>query len=453
MSRPVVLYVCHNHPSVRPGGAENYAHELFQAFDLSEEFDAVFLAKGGPPLGYSGRPHEGTVIAPVGRRSDDYFFFTDGYQFDWLLGTLTDKDFYTYHLRKFLLAINPDVIHFQHTLFLGYDVLREIRSTLPDAVIVYTLHEYAPICHRDGQLLRVRDNKPCHEPSPRHCHECFPEVSAQDFFLRERFIKSHLSVVDRFVAPSEFLRQRFIEWGIPADKIVFEPNGRAFDVSPASTTPRRHRDRFAFFGQLNPFKGVDVLIEAMRLVAGGNATHVRRRFAEPAEPGPATAEGPEASPHLWLNGANLELREAAYQERFHSLLAATAGSVTMAGRYEQSQLPRLMAGVDWVVVPSIWFENSPLVIQEAFFHGRPVICSDIGGMAEKVTDGVDGLHFRAGDPHHLAEVIRRAATEEGLWESLHAGIRPVHSLTEHVANLTHLYHDLLTSHRRLTHVH
>ena len=56
-----------------------------------------------------------------------------------------------------------------------------------------------------------------------------------------------------------------------------------------------------------------------------------------------------------------------------------------------------MAEIDWVVVPSIWWENSPLVIQEAFLHGRPVICSDIGGMAEKVRHGVDGLHFRVGD--------------------------------------------------------
>ena len=56
-----------------------------------------------------------------------------------------------------------------------------------------------------------------------------------------------------------------------------------------------------------------------------------------------------------------------------------------------------MAEIDWVVVPSIWWENSPLVIQEAFLHGRPVICSDIGGMAEKVEHEVNGLHFRVGD--------------------------------------------------------
>ena len=57
-----------------------------------------------------------------------------------------------------------------------------------------------------------------------------------------------------------------------------------------------------------------------------------------------------------------------------------------------------MARIDWVVVPSIWWETGPLVVMEAFQYGRPVICSDIGGMSEKVTDGVNGLHFRRRDP-------------------------------------------------------
>jgi hypothetical protein len=74
-----------------------------------------------------------------------------------------------------------------------------------------------------------------------------------------------------------------------------------------------------------------------------------------------------------------------------------------------------MADVDWVVVPSIWYENAPLVIQEAFQHGKPVICSDIGGMAEAVTDGVDGLHFRAGSAGALSDTLLRAATTPGLW--------------------------------------
>src|SRR6185436_12596375 len=121
----------------------------------------------------------------------------------------------------------------------------------------------------------------------------------------------------------------------------------------------------------------------------------------------------------WLHGANLEIQTPTFQQEFRALLDSTAQAVTFFGRYEHSELPRLMAAVDWVVVPSIWWENSPLVIQEAFHHGRPVICSGIGGMAEKVTDGVNGLHFRRGDPASLAATIRRAATSPGLWETLH----------------------------------
>ena len=115
------------------------------------------------------------------------------------------------------------------------------------------------------------------------------------------------------------------------------------------------------------------------------------------------------------------------------------------GRYRPDELSALMRAVDWVVIPSIWWENSPLVIQEAFAHGRPVICSDIGGMAEKVTDGVDGLHFRAGDPQSLADTIERAIGTPGLWDRLRAGIGEVHPLARHLANLTDLYDELLAA--------
>ena len=71
---------------------------------------------------------------------------------------------------------------------------------------------------------------------------------------------------------------------------------------------------------------------------------------------------------------------------------ATASASTAPTR--TAEMPSLMRSVDWMIIPSIWWENSPIVIQEAFFHGRPMICSNIGGMAEKITDGVDGLHFR-----------------------------------------------------------
>ncbi len=84
------------------------------------------------------------------------------------------------------------------------------------------------------------------------------------------------------------------------------------------------------------------------------------------------------------------------------------------GSYERDRIPALMAAVDWVVVPSIWWENAPLVIQEALQHRRPLIVSGIGGMAEMVKDGVTGLHAQPGDASDLARVMRRAIDEPSL---------------------------------------
>jgi len=156
----------------------------------------------------------------------------------------------------------------------------------------------------------------------------------------------------------------------------------------------------------------------------------------------------EAEPHLWVHGANLELQTGAFQKEIKALFEATRGNVTLVGRYDHVALPRLMAAIDWVVVPSIWWENSPLVIQEAFLHGRPVICSDIGGMAEKVRNSVSGLHFAARDPAALARTIRRAASTPGLWEKLRDGIPRPYLMPEHTAAMTRLYEDLLVGSAR-----
>ena len=87
------------------------------------------------------------------------------------------------------------------------------------------------------------------------------------------------------------------------------------------------------------------------------------------------------------------------------------------------------------------------MIQEAFHFGRPVICSDIGGMAEKVADGVNGLHFRVGDPTSLAATLGEAAAGPALWDRLRAGIRPMYSMETHVAVLSGLYAELLAEKR------
>jgi glycosyltransferase involved in cell wall biosynthesis len=427
--RKRVLYVVHAHPSVLAGGAENYAHQLYTQMKENPDFEPVLLARTGPPSYKQGPPHLGTPLIPVEGDPNQYLLYTDAEAYDFFKATMTSKQMYTEHFRAFLEAYRPDVVHFQHTIFLGLDMLTETRRTLPDSAIVYTLHEYLPICFNDGQMIR-RDGSLCDHASPRRCHECFPDHSSQDFFLRERFIKSHLELVDAFVAPSRFLLERYVAWGIDRDRIRFEENGRP-GAAPVSPEVDRPRTCFGFFGQFSRFKGTDLAIEAMSLVRDDP----RIDEADPA-------------PHLYLHGANLEYQTEGFQERFAELMKSTEGSVTLKGKYRPDELAGLMAAVDWVIVPSRWWENSPLVIQEAFQNQRSVICSDIGGMAEKVTHGVNGLHFRTGDAESLAEAIVQAATTEGLWDRLHAGIPEVHTLQAHAENLTGIYHELLGSESR-----
>jgi glycosyltransferase involved in cell wall biosynthesis len=415
-----VLYVLHNHPVVRPGGAEGYALELYESMRRSDQYEPVLMARIGT-AGFTDPPrHAGAPFAVVGDDPNQYFLLTEWEPYNEFLESYREKSLYTTYIADFLRAYQPDVVHFQHTHFIGYDFLTLVRRMMPHVPIVYTLHELLAICHRDGQMVRSVGEELCTHSSPRRCNECFPEWSTQNFFLRERFIKSHLSQVDQFLAPSRFLLERFVDWGVPREKIRFEEYGRV--AQPRLETPpeTRPRTKLGFFGQISRFKGLEVLLAAMKILE---------------------TELPDV--HLFVWGASLEVLPESQRQMFIDALAASGGNVTFAGGYTPANVPHIMSAVDWVIVPSRWWENSPLVIQEAFMHGRPVICSDIGGMAEKVTHGVNGLHFTVGHPGHLANVIRGAVTTPGLWEQLCEGIPPVYSMDEHVATLTALYDELI----------
>ena len=109
------------------------------------------------------------------------------------------------------------------------------------------------------------------------------------------------------------------------------------------------------------------------------------------------------------------------------------------GAIPHDQIAQALASIDVLVVPSIWPENAPLVIQEAFLAGVPVVASRIGGIPEMVTDGRNGLLFQAGDAEDLARTLARLLHEPGLLESLRAGIPPVRSIEEDVRFARSLY--------------
>jgi glycosyltransferase involved in cell wall biosynthesis len=416
MSPLRVLYVAHNHPTLHPGGAEAYALELYEGMRAVPDVEPVLLARIGSNVARQRTAHPGTPFSSVNGDPNQYFVFSETDHFDFFMLTSRDKALYSQHLTNFLLAQRPDVVHLQHTHFIGLDLLGQIRRVLPEAAIVYTLHEFLPICHRDGQMVRRFSTELCGEASPRRCHECFPEISEQSFFLRQRFVEAQFGHVDRFLAPSAQLMDKYLRWGIEPERIEVEEYGRLEPPvrAPDPANPKAPTN-IGFFGQLSYFKGAKVMLEAMSLL------------------------GEEVPVHLWLHGANLELQTPEFQEEFAAQRELLADRVTFRGPYDHDELPKLMADLHWVVVPSIWWENSPLVIQEAFFHRRPIICSDIGGMAEKVGDGIDGIHFRAGDAFSLARAFETAATSPRLWSSLRNGIREPYSMDTHVARLLEVY--------------
>ena len=140
---------------------------------------------------------------------------------------------------------------------------------------------------------------------------------------------------------------------------------------------------------------------------------------------------------------NVSLQTEEFQKAFAAKLASSEGKAQFHGVYTPESLPKLMQDVDWVVVPSIWWENSPLVIAEAMRHKRPVICSDIGGMAEKIQHGVNGLHFAVRDSFSLAEVMKKAIADTSIWDKLVKGINSPSTIQECVDEYTVLYQKIL----------
>jgi glycosyltransferase involved in cell wall biosynthesis len=413
-----VLFVLHNHPAVQPGGTEAYTLNLYAALRDSPDWEPLLVARAAPEAAAELGLRPGQDVGTVPGDPNQIVVQVGEEEFDKFLMTARDKRVYTDRFAEVLRSRRPDVIHVQHTLYVGTELFGLARRLLPATPILHTLHEYLPICNHYGQLVRTFGGELCLEASPRRCHQCYPEIPPQAFFLRQRMIQSQFAEVDMFIAPSRFLLERYVDWGIPRDRILLEDHG--FPPTARVDAPDRDpRNRFAFFGVMTQFKGIDVLLRAMERL------------------------GPGFDGHLWVHGANYSEQPEQMRQELDRLFEATAARVTWAGPYEHRNLPRLMSEIDWVVVPSVWWENSPLVIREAFQHGRPVICSDIGGMAEKVRHEVDGLHFRVADPAGLAQTIERAAMTPRLWYRLRDGIPPVKTIDEHVAALTRLYAELI----------
>ncbi len=294
MTKPRILFVCHNHPSLHPGGTEIFAYDLFQEVKASGAADALFLA-------CTDRIHReqkpGTAFQTVGRSADELILWTG--HFDRFFMSQNDLHGIVPELTMLLQSFNPDIVHFHHSLLIGVEMLQLVKRVLPNVRIVFTLHDYYMICANDGQMVKTKTHELCRQASPDACHKCFPEIGADKFVLRTKHIQNMLAAVDRFIAPSEFLRGRYVAWGLPQDKIDVLRNGRpAVHAQPArEIAAGAKRSNFAYFGNLSPYKGVMVAVEAARLLGRAGAT--TSRSPSMAARRSSRTSSARASPRRW----------------------------------------------------------------------------------------------------------------------------------------------------------
>jgi glycosyltransferase involved in cell wall biosynthesis len=399
-----VLLISLFHPELVRGGAQQICYELFEGMKERDDIEPTLLASidnSIPSLHKSG-----ARITGFDGRAGEFLFLSKEYDYWWhrssnalLLESYAD----------FLRLLQPDVVHFHHFLTLGVDLLTLTRRVLPNVKIIFTFHEFLTICAADGHMLRKNDKSLCTHASPVRCHQCFPELPPEDFFTRERWMKQHMSVVDMFTTPSQFMIQHYVDWGIDSKKIVKVANVQKNRGDVITfMDDRTKRNRFGFFGQMVDAKGIHIILQAVEILrAEGFKDFV-----------------------VEINGDNLRYASEARRKEIEAFLSAEAEkptseqNVVFNGSYQVDQLASRMSRIDWVIVPSVWWEIFCLVISESWMFKKPVIVSNVGGPLERVTHGVDGLHFQVSDPQSLATTMKRACMEKGLWQKLSTGIKP-----------------------------
>lgn len=275
----------------------------------------------------------------------------------------------------------PHVAHFHNTFPLispaAYYACAE--AGVP---VVQTLHNYRLMC--PGATL-LREGRVCEDclgksvPWPGVVHGCYRDSRAATA-ATAAMLSAHRAVgtwrrkVDIYIALTEFARCKFIEGGLPPERIAVKPNFVAGDCGP-----KTRRGEYALFvGRLSEEKGPQLLLPAWRALRG----RVPIRVA---------GDGP------LLEKLAREVRDS-----------SVALQIELTGRRTPGEVRELMLGARFLVFPSVWYEGFPMTIAEAFSCGVPVIASRLGSMAEIVEDGKTGLHFRSGDREDLAAKVEWA---------------------------------------------
>lgn len=350
-------------------------------------------------------------------------------------------------LRHLLQHCQPDLVHVNSLRTLSARVVVEAkRLGLP---VVLHLHSFAMLCPM--QNLVRKDGTRCEGPQlPWACQSCLlagtkalrwsgailPDRVQERLFTRagrirwltrqpglagmlgdvprrQTYLRDVVRSADLVLVPARFAIALFARHGFTTGHFVHAPLG--LDLGWVGQVRREPSDRirFGFTGHLQRIKGIHTLVDAFNRLPA----HL------PAE--------------LHIYG------DPSQEPDYAAGLRLRAGpGIHWQGSYSRAQLPQVLGALDVVVVPSLCHELYPTVIREAFAAGIPVIVSDGQGPVEAVRDGVDGLHFRAGDLDDLRRVMVRCVVEEGLLARLRRRLPPVKTIEEDARDMLHLYGQL-----------
>jgi len=293
-----------------------------------------------------------------------------------------------------LKEFRPDVVHV-HNWFptISASIFRQCKAAgIP---VVHTIHNYRLLCvgatlFRDGKVCEDCIGSTFRTPGIRHkCYRgsAMGSAAATAGMLAHWAMGTWSHSVDRFVALTEFSRQKLIDGGLPEDKIAVKPNFVEPDPEPGPGDG----EYFLYAGRLTEEKGVRVLLDCWRNASG--------------------------MPPLWIAGDG-PLRE----EVQHA--AATTSNVHWLGMKTSEEVVLLMKHATAILCPSLWYEGMPRVVIESLAVGTPVIASNIGGYPEMIVDGESGALFASADAGALLNRLRELE-EKGAWKAMrsHARLR------------------------------
>jgi glycosyltransferase involved in cell wall biosynthesis len=389
-----ILKIIHGYPPNYNAGSEVYSQSICN--ELSKRHQISLFTR-------EENVYEADHVIRKERRDGIDFF---------IVNKARDKDGYKHldldiKFSELLHEIKPDVAHIGHLNHLSTGIVGVLKKQ--NIPIVFTLHDFWLMCPR-GQFLQVnfknpdfhqlcngQDNQKC----AKNCYNRFfsgqsDEETDLDYWtnwIKRRMAETKRIVddVDIFIAPSQYLLSRFVtDFSLSNEKITYLDYGFPLHyLTPTAKQNPRTDFTFGYIGTHIPAKGIDLLIKAFSKIKT------------------------KAKLKIWG-------RENGQSTKILKMLTINApNSIEFCGEYVNTNLAtEVFANVDCIVVPSIWGENSPLVIHEAQACQIPIVTADFGGMSEYVNHLENGLLFKHRDENDLAEKMQFALGNPKLMQRL-----------------------------------